>query len=128
MIFRIQTIRDRCNNSFSSRSIEITDFVINQTSNFIVSGNVFSNDNFDVVYAFLKNRLQEQNLVCYAYNGYDFYLQSACEIVLKQSNYTLSIIKRGEGVTSLAKRSADANSIEKETTGVFLEFLNVATQ
>lgn len=84
----------------------------------------FSATNFNLVYQYISESMQQDSSAYYRYEKYQLHPGCAAEIAVKQDGYTLAIISRERGIYSLAKVLSDNNRLVSIANEMFCNILS----
>ncbi len=84
----------------------------------------FSKANFDKVYKHVDAQIKNEDTSFYKYESYELYLTDSRTIAFKKSGYTLAIITKEKGATSLAKNSKDNDKLIIKANQMFCDILS----
>jgi hypothetical protein len=85
--------------------------------------NCFSEYNFDRLYRFIAEKVSAAKTTYYLYWGYEIHVSGPAELRFKKDHYTLAVIHREKGISSLAIKQTDNDKIMKEVNRVFCELI-----
>lgn len=88
----------------------------------------FSEANFESVYKFLEDQIKIGNKEFFSFDDNKLYVEDGMQIVIKEENYTLAIIHKEHGISSLSKVLSDNQNLVKKAHQIFCKLLALQGQ
>jgi len=91
--------------------------------------NCFSKENFQKVYGYIENKINEDGSSFFVFKEYEVHITKKEEIIsIKKNGYTLSKIEVEKGIYSLNKSEKQNKKMVNLTHNIFCELLSIANK